>query len=121
MHATRAAQKTLVRLTTRAEFVHLNKAGRKWTARSLVVQVAPGAPGRTHLGLTVTKRVDKRAVVRNRIRRRLRAAAVDTLPGRLPPGTDIVLIGRSSTLAAPYATLCADLRWCLKRLGLDAS
>lgn len=116
MHAARAAIRSLGRLTQRAEFVHLNKKGRRWTARTVVVQVAPNALGTARLGLTVTKRVDKRAVVRNRIRRRLRAAAADTLPGLLAPGTDIVLIGRAETATAPYVSLCKDLRWCLRRL-----
>ncbi len=117
MHATRAAQKTLVRLTKRAEFVRLNTMGHKWTARSVVVQIAPNDAGALRVGFTVTKRLDKRAVVRNRARRRLRAAAADILPARLPPGTDIVLIARPGTLTAPYAALCDDLKWCLKRLG----
>ena len=117
MHATAAAQKTLARLTRRAEFVRLNKVGRRWTAGSVVVQVAHNDTGALRVGFTATKRLDTRAVVRNRARRRLRAAAADVLPACLPPGTDIVLIARPGTLTAPYAALCDDLKWCLKRLG----
>lgn len=49
------------------------------------------------------------AVDRNRVKRRLRAAAA-AVP--LAPGRDIVLIGRTDTLAAPFPALVAELDGC---------
>lgn len=68
-------------------------------------------------GLTVTKKLSKSAVVRNRMRRRLRAAAFDVLPAKAARGHDYVLIARPETKDYPYDKLCADLKWCLKRLS----
>ena len=56
-------------------------------------------------------------MVRNRVRRRLRAAATDVMPGGAAPDTDYVLIGRAATLDRPYADLVRDLEAALKRLG----
>ena len=69
-------------------------------------------------GLTVSKRISKSAVIRNRVRRRLRAAARDILPHHAMTGFDIVLIGRTETALRPYPQLKEDLRWCLEKLGI---
>jgi ribonuclease P protein component len=60
------------------------------------------------LGFTVTKKVGN-AVVRNRARRRLRAAADRVMPGTGRAGWDYVLIGRAETLTRPFERLCEDL------------
>lgn len=49
------------------------------------------------------------AVARNRIKRRLRAAVRSVA---LAQGTDVVLIGRSSALTAPFSALVAELDGC---------
>lgn len=71
------------------------------------------------LGLTVTKR-EGNAVVRNRIRRRLREALRQLArEGRVPPSLrahDLVIIARSSLAVMPYAQLCDSLAQGLDRL-----
>ncbi len=68
------------------------------------------------LGFTVTKRVGN-AVVRNRVRRRLREAARAVLSERPVWGCDLVLIGREGTIARPFAALLDDLERALARTG----
>ena len=58
------------------------------------------------------------AVVRNRIRRRLREAV--RLIGDGEPGTDYVLIGRHAALTLQFDRLIADLRSGLKELSRRA-
>ncbi len=67
------------------------------------------------VGFTVSRRVGN-AVVRNRVRRRLRAVAERVLP-RARPAADYVLIGRQGTAARPFADLVADLEAALAKLG----
>ena len=55
------------------------------------------------------------AVERNRVRRRLREIL---RPINLKPGTDLVLIARSSTAKAPFAALEISVKGLLKRAGL---
>ena len=66
------------------------------------------------LGLTVSKKVGN-AVVRNRMKRRLRALARQILPEAGIAGADHVLIGRAGGVERPYAELEAELRRALVR------
>lgn len=103
-------------LRQRAEFLRVQSAGKKWISPSVILMVAPADGTDIKFGLTVTKKLSKSAVVRNRIRRRLRSAAYDVLPAKARPGVDYVLIGRTESEHLPYDKLCSDLSWCLKRL-----
>jgi ribonuclease P protein component len=84
----------------------------------VVMQALANDSGKTRFGVTVSKKLDKKAVGRNRMRRRLKAAAGDILSVHARPGTDYVLIGRHETPDRPYAALCEDIRWCLEKMGL---
>ncbi len=116
MHATKAQQKSLARLKKRSDFLHAQKAGRKWVSRGVIIQAVPNDLGQRRVGFTVTKRIDKSAVKRNRIKRRLRAVAADILPLYASDSYDYVLIGRVLTVTRPYETLSNDLKWCLEKL-----
>jgi ribonuclease P protein component len=60
-------------------------------------------------GFTVTKKVGH-AVERNRIKRRLRAAALDAGRDHADMAADVVVIGRREALSADYDALVEDLR-----------
>jgi len=77
---------------------------------------AASAPA-LRLGFTVTRKVGG-AVVRNRARRRLRAAAETVLKEAMPAGWDLVVIARAETPTRPFALLCQDLRRALDRTGV---
>ncbi|MCB9963682.1 MAG: ribonuclease P protein component [Rhodospirillales bacterium] len=118
MHTPSNQSHLLGRLKQRPEFLRVAQEQRRWTATGLSVQIAPNARDTSRFGLTITKKIYKEAVKRNRIRRRLRALAYEVLSEFLPQGYDIVLIGRAETLERPYDDLKKDLLWCLKRLGV---
>jgi ribonuclease P protein component len=115
--------KTLGRLRKRSDFLYVQHNGRKWVPKGFIVQLAEGKNSENTLkklryGLTVTKRVSKSAVVRNRIKRRLKAVACDVLPTFSDNNVDIVLIGRPITLKRDYEEMKNDLLWSLKRLDI---
>ncbi len=120
MHASKDQQERLVQIKTRRDFVTIQSKGRKWVSKGLVLQTAENTQNQMRVGYTVTKRVDKRAVVRNRIKRRLRAVAADVLPVDALDHRDYILVGRAETASRSYETLCDDLRWCLRKMDLDA-
>lgn len=67
------------------------------------------------VGFTATKRIGN-AVVRNRAKRRLRAAA-EALRDLAAPGCDYVFIARQDTAKAPWERLLDDVRTALLRLA----
>ncbi len=119
MHALKAQSRTLGMLRKRKAFLAVQASGRRWVSHGLVLQVkdAP-SPTEKKIGFTVSKKVDKSAVKRNRIKRRLRAVAADILPQYGIAGQEYVLVGRPQTASRPYAQLCEDLKWCLRKLDL---
>ena len=105
------------RLKRRAEFLRVASKGRKAPSPGLVLQVLrrdDADPAR--LGFTVTKKVGN-AVVRNRTRRRLRAAAREALRVNPATGVDMVLIGRDGTRGRRFDLLVADLCRTMAKLG----
>ena len=68
------------------------------------------------VGFTVTKKIGG-AVVRNRMKRRFRALARETLPEHGIPGADHVLIGRAGGVERDYASLAAELKRALKKVA----
>jgi ribonuclease P protein component len=84
-----------------------------------VLQAAP-APAELHLacvrvGFTVSRKVGN-AVIRNRVRRRLREIAREVIPAQARPDFDFVLVGRQAALTRDFATLRQELVEALKRL-----
>jgi ribonuclease P protein component len=68
------------------------------------------------IGFTVTRKIGN-AVVRNRMKRRFRALARETLPEHGIAGADHVLIGRAGGIERDYASLAAELKRALKKVA----
>jgi ribonuclease P protein component len=122
------------KLKERPEFLRVASARVKHVMPSLILQMrehsqqerSPDASDRKikalRLGFTVSKKVGN-AVERNRVKRRLRAAAEVILPIHARPYRDFVIIGRQNALKCPFAALVSDLETALKKLNAyeDAS
>ncbi len=108
--------KTVVRLTRRAEFLRVATKGRRAAVHGLVLQaLSRGAEAPVRLGFTVTKKVGN-AVIRNRTRRRLKEAARVVLREGTLTGSDLVLVGRDGTRSRPFARLVDDIRRALLKV-----
>jgi len=82
----------------------------------LLVRPRDDADPTMRVGFTVTKKIGN-AVVRNRMKRRFRALARETLPELGIRGADHVLIGRAGGIERDYARLAADLKRALKKVA----
>ena len=67
------------------------------------------------VGYTVTKKIGG-SVVRNRMKRRLRALARELLPSEGVPGADHVLIGRAGGIERDFAALRHELAKALAKV-----
>ena len=107
----------MLTLTRRADFLAAN-AGRRQPMPGFVVLLRPRDDGdpTMRVGFTVTKKIGN-AVVRNRMKRRLRALARELLPTAGEPGADHVLIGRQGGIERDFAALRAELAKALAKLA----
>lgn len=74
-----------------------------------------GSPA-MRMGFTVTKKVGN-SVIRNRLKRRLRALARELLPQAGIAGADHVLIGRSGGLERDFAAMRGELTKALAKVA----
>jgi len=102
------------RLKSRVDFLRAQKGVRRVTpsltleaCRSPETAEGPAEAG-ARVGFTATRKLGN-AVVRNRAKRRLRAAAQATLPLSARPAHDYVLVARPGTLSRPFSSLVEDL------------
>jgi ribonuclease P protein component len=115
------------RLKHRRDFLLAAQQGRKWSTEGLVLQLRNRVTWEAlhgleftaiRVGFTVTKKVGN-SVIRNRVRRRLKAAADEVLGNTEISGMDLVIIGRMGTIKRPYSALIKDLQTALKKLKFD--
>src|SRR5687767_5818603 len=107
----------LVTLRKRSDFLAAN-AGRRASSPGFVLLVrdrGDGDPAK-RVGFTVTKKIGG-AVVRNRMKRRLRALARELLPSRGLAGSDHVLIGRAGGVERDFGLLREELGRALDKLS----
>lgn len=84
---------TLTTLKARADFLRLNR-GRKYITDFFILRYGHSGLDGIRVGYTVTTKCGN-AVVRNRIKRRLRALVREVAAPLAKPGMDYVLIARS--------------------------
>lgn len=91
------------RLRRAADFQRVRAVRRSWGHPLLVLYVAPNDGQTTRLGISVGRRVGN-AVVRNRVKRRVREA-VRHRYADLAPGHDLVFIARAPAATAAWPAL----------------
>ena len=107
--------KVLETLVKRADFIAASKA-EKFVGNSIIVQARYNASENIRVGYTASKKVGN-AVVRNRAKRRMRAAAMETLAQYGTAGADYVLIGRAkTTCTVKFEDLKFELIRAIKKL-----
>lgn len=109
----------ILHLKNRRDFVRVAQ-GIRMVVSSVILQAAPNLSGSDapfRVGFTTTKKIGN-AVVRTRVRRRMRAVVREIFPKFAKDNVDYVLIGRNTTVCCPYETLKADLKWALKKTNL---
>lgn len=111
------AFRTTDRLHRRAEFLRAQRAGiRLQTTHFVIYALATTPEQAVRLGVTVARRIGG-AVVRNRVKRRVRECFRLTLREVLPVGTNLVVIARSGAGELPWTALRDELSGAVRILG----
>ena len=105
-----------VSLRQNRAFKRVYARGRSAASGLLVVYARPNRSAGNRLGLTVSSKLGC-AVVRNRVRRRLKEA-YRLHETDLSSGFDVVLVARSRAVSATYWALERDMLRLFARLGL---
>ena len=111
-------------LKKRSEFLRVAASNKSHVTKGMIVQ------NRVHtdlekkltktrkirLGFTVSKKVGK-AVVRNRVKRRLKALAQSVFQEKNISDLDLVIIGRKNTVRRPFTKLREDMETVLEKIN----
>ena len=101
-------------LTKPDQYALVYSQGNSWVNSLLVMKALPNGTGLSRYGFSVSKRVGK-AVVRNRVKRRLREIL---RLASLEPGWDIIIIVRPRAADTDYARLEKSVTGLLSRAQL---
>ncbi len=104
------------RLREKERFQEVRRKGRSYVDRLLVLSALPNDLPYSRFGFSVSRRIGK-AVVRNRVKRRLREA-VRLRMGQIEPGWDVVFIARAPIREVDFHTIDAAVARLLRRASL---
>lgn len=109
--------KRIETIKERSSFVKLNGES-KFIVSGFILQMGANpklAENAARIGFTVTKKMGG-AVVRNRIKRRLREASRKVMQIYAKPGYDYVLIARHKALACDFSELVREMEFAFSRI-----
>jgi ribonuclease P protein component len=106
------------RLHRSAEFLRLQRNGVRFQSPHFVLYAGmlDAEPERSRLGVTVSRRIGN-AVVRNRVKRRVREIFRKVIRARLPLGTSIVVIARGGAGALETAIIGDELAMAARNIS----
>lgn len=117
MSGTSKTSLKIERITKRPDFLRAN-AGKKAVTSSTIIRAIVSEHPKNNscrVGFTVSSTCGN-AVIRNRIKRRLRAAVTKLWPGEAKAGYDYVLIGRVGAEKQDYQKIVDELSTALGKL-----
>jgi len=106
------------RLHRSAEFLRLQRDGVRFQSPHFALYAGSldDAPGRSRLGVTVSRRIGN-SVVRNRVKRRVREIFRQVIRAGLPAGTSIVVIARGGADTLESAAIGDELAMAARNLS----
>ena len=98
------------------EFRYAYRVGKAAHSKSMVLIHAKGEPGEIKIGFSVSKKLGN-AVVRNRIKRRLREAMTPLIPD-IRSGVKLIVIAKSAVKDEKLSSIHASMRYMAKKAGI---
>lgn len=108
--------KRINRLKKRYQFNYVYKSGEHFSGEHMVLYTASSKTKNIKVGLAVTKKVGH-AVVRNKVRRRLREIIQKQLPN-LKQNYNIIIVARENITSASFDELSLEFNKLIKKANL---
>jgi ribonuclease P protein component len=105
------------RIRKRRDFLSLQQNGKKWKTDHFLVVCGASGKDKSRLGVTITRKVHKRAVRRNLLKRRLREI-FRKLYHFIQEPVDIVVIAHKEATELDYLEIKREINYALRRLGV---
>lgn len=105
------------RLRKKGDIDRVWKRGRTFVTPIFSLKYGQNKLPVSRFAVVVGTKVSKRAVVRNKIKRRIREAIRPLLP-QLRPGVDVLCMARKGIEEKDFAEINKTIGWSLKKIGL---
>jgi ribonuclease P protein component len=105
------------RITKDKEFDRAFKTGQSFYTKTFGVKAVDNGLGEDRLGVLISTKVSKKAVIRNKLKRQIKAIIQKELP-RLKSGKDLVVIVFNQILEKNFEEIKDSLILALKKLRL---
>lgn len=105
------------RLHKEKEIKSLIHRGQTFFLPEFIIKYQQNQKNSTRFTFVVSTKVDKKAVVRNRLKRQLREVIRGVLP-RVSGGFDVLIIAKSSSLGLDFAGLTKQMTFALQKIKL---
>jgi len=102
------------RLKKKKEFEAVFKGGRHIKSQNFFIKYLANGTDKARIGFVVSKKVSKRAVDRNKAKRRMREAFRD-IDGRLKDGISIIVVAYPSLKDVKFKEALAEIESALKK------
>ena len=100
------------RLSRKKDFERIAKNSRIARGQFLVLKFVPNGMDVSRFGFIVSKKVSNKAVVRNKVKRRLREAVKDILPS-IKKGYDIAIFAQKAIIEKNFEEISRDVEGAL--------
>ena len=106
-----------LRVKKRSRFLYLQEHGDKFHSRNFLIVLQRTDNAESRLGMVVSRKIDKRAVVRNRIKRRIKEI-FRIFRSRFEGSWDLIVIARRGAVDCRFAEVRKQILGTLKRAGV---
>lgn len=106
------------RITKKGDFDYVFKKGRSSSAPLFTIRYKSSDLLHSRVGIIVSNKISKKAVVRNKIKRRFRAASAQLIVG-FPRKLDIIIIAKHAIVNTDYQELFRALSTVFSRIAKD--
>ena len=96
------------RLRKRAEYLRIQSKGKKTKSKYFLISVVENNSECSRIGVTITKKIDKRAARRNRLRRRVKEV-FRKFNSKFEHNADIVVVGLKNSTEVDFTQIKKDL------------